>query len=298
MSLERKKWAAGSAPVTVVMLTLNEEHSLRNALENISDWAANVFIVDSLSSDRTVDIALEHGATVVQRPFSGFGDQWNFAIEHAPQNAPWTMKLDPDERLSPELKDSLKAEMNSSDPVQGLRLKRRLYLMGERLPVVQELLRAWRTGSCRFSDVSVNEHPFVKGKQVCVNGELEHHDSPDLGHWLHKQNSYTTAEASARFRNDELSAQPRLLGSSFERRMWLKKKFWSFPFRYAILYLYHLLVLGAWRSGRVGFIWCRLRTEVFRMIEYKEFEMRKAGSIPQRHASGHSEPDTRVEQFT
>ena len=97
-------WQAGVAPVAVVMISLNEGHNLEAVLQNLAGWAQEVFLVDSYSQDDTVDIALRHGVQVVQRRFRGFGDQWNFALRELPITAPWTMKLDPDERLSDELK--------------------------------------------------------------------------------------------------------------------------------------------------------------------------------------------------
>ena len=109
-------WQPGLAPVAVVMISLNEGHNLEAVLENLKGWAQEVFLVDSYSQDDTVDIALRHGVQVVQRRFRGFGDQWNFALEHLPITAPWTMKLDPDERLSDELKANLLAAMRRDAP--------------------------------------------------------------------------------------------------------------------------------------------------------------------------------------
>ena len=72
--------------------------------DNITPWAQEVFLVDSFSSDDTVDIVLKYDVHVVQRRFRGFGNQWNFALEKLPITAPWAMKLDPDERLTNRLK--------------------------------------------------------------------------------------------------------------------------------------------------------------------------------------------------
>src|SRR6202022_3823130 len=90
----------GCAPIAVVMIALNEAHNMESVLQNLAGWAQEVFLVDSYSSDGTVDVALKHGVHVVQREFRGFGDQWNFALRELPITAPWTMKFDPDERLS------------------------------------------------------------------------------------------------------------------------------------------------------------------------------------------------------
>lgn len=264
-------------------------------LRNLQGWAQQVFLVDSFSADDTVDIALSHGVHVVQRPFRGFGDQWNFALRELPIAAPWTMKLDPDERLTDELKRQIESAIDSDD-ADGLSFDRRLWLMGQPLPVKHGLMRVWRSGRCRFTDVVVNEHPIVEGRTRHISGDLEHHDSPDLEHWMTKQNRYSTAEAAARFGEHSLAATPRLLGTSLERRMWLKRHFWRLPGRYALLFGYHLVLLGAWRAGKVGWIWARLRTEVFRLQEYKYFEMRRLGAVPGRIPSHNGRPDPRVPQ--
>ena len=288
------RWQPGRLPVAVVMITLNEGHNLEAVLQNLAGWAQEVFLVDSCSVDGTVDIALKYGAHVVQHRFRGFGNQWNFALETLPITAPWTMKLDPDERLTDELKDSIGA-MIADDKVDGMLLDRRLWFMGAVLPVEQEILRLWRTGNCRFTDVAVNEHPLVSGVIGKARGYLEHHDSPDLDHWVVKQNRYTTAEAISQFEGRALAVPPRLLGSSLERRMWLKRNFWRFPGRYLILFLYHFLMLGAWRVGRVGWIWSHLRTEVYRLWEFKRFEIERTGRLPAAVPSQAGGPDPRLE---
>jgi glycosyltransferase involved in cell wall biosynthesis len=289
-------WQAGTAPVTVVMISLNEAHNMEAVLQNLTGWAQQVFLVDSYSQDDTVDIALRHGVYVVQRRFTGFGDQWNFALNSLPVTAPWTMKLDPDERLSTELKASLLTAIQKGD-CEGVSMVRRLWFMRRPLPVLQPLVRLWRTGSCKFTEVTVNEHPVVQGRIAHVAGEMAHHDSPDLDHWLEKQNRYTTAEALNAYSNAKVSDTPHLLGTALQRRMWLKVNFHRVPGRYLALFLYHFLAQGAWRAGWVGVTWCRLRVMVMRLIEYKRREMELTGRTPVKRHYGPGEPDARVRQF-
>lgn len=282
--------------IAVVMITLNEAHNLDAVLDNIQGWAEEVFIVDSYSSDDTVDIALRRGVHVVQRAFQGFGDQWNFALEQLPISSKWTMKLDPDERLSEELKVSV-ARAIELEGAKAFSITRRLWFMERPLPICQDLTRIWRTGTCKFTDVLVNEHPVVDGKAKTLTGYLEHHDSPDLQHWYHKQNKYTSAEAVTSYRDLELAAKPKIFGTSIERRMWLKRHFFRMPFRYSALFIYNYLIKGTWRAGRVGYIWSKLRLEVYRAREYKLFEMRITGREQQELSRGTGEPDLRVEQY-
>jgi len=289
------RWPAGDTPVAVVMITLNEAHNMESVCRNLAGWAQEVFLVDSFSRDATVDIALGHGVEVVQRRFRGFGDQWNFAMSGLPITAPWTMKLDPDERVSDELKASIRRAI-LEDRCEAFSVVRRLWFMGRPLGVRQRILRLWKTGSCRFSDVAVNEYPLVDRRVCELRGDLEHHDSPDLDHWIEKQNRYSTAEAVMAAHNARLAAEPRLFGSPLERRMWLKKRFRLLPGRFGLLFLYNYLWLGAWAAGRPGYIWARLRSDVMRLIEYKRFEIAHSGHRPGPRPSGPGTPDPRVRQ--
>lgn len=278
------------------MIALNEVHNMEAVLQNLWGWAQEIFLVDSYSMDGTVDIALAHGVHVVQRAFQGFGDQWNFALSELPITAPWTMKLDPDERLTDELKREIESAIAVGD-IDGLSFDRQLWFMTRPLPVKHALVRVWRTGQCRFTDVQVNEHPVVDGRVRHVSGDLEHHDSPDLEHWLDKQNQYTTAEAMAVYNRHKLADEPLLFGTALQRRMWIKKHYMKFPFRYVAMFLYHYLLLGAWRAGWVGYAWSRLRCDVYRLWEYKLQEIRITGRLPLKRPSGPGQPDLRVQQY-
>ena len=198
--------------------------------------------------------------------------------------------------LSDVLKRNLANAMQRGE-ADGFTMQRRLWFMGRPLPVRQDILRAWKTGRCRFSDVLVNEHPLVEGSIAHVTGDMEHHDSPDLHHWLEKQNAYTTSEAIAGDQGRALSAQPQLFGNRLERRMWIKKNYRRFPGRYLILFLYHYLIQGAWRAGWVGYAWSRLRSDVYRLWDYKLREIRITGRLPLKRPCGPGQPDARVAQF-
>jgi hypothetical protein len=187
------------------------------------------------------------------------------------------MKIDPDERLSDDLKHEI-GEAITAGTSGGFSFDRRLWFMGKPMPVRQPVVRIWRTGKCRFSDVIVNEHPIVEGNVTHLMHEMEHHDSPNLHHWFDKQNNYITAEALAQYRGDKLAVTPKLSGSGLERRMWLKQNFWRLPGRFLLLQLYFLFWLGAWRAGKVGWIWSRLRTDLYRSQQFKLYEMQLAGA--------------------
>ena len=295
--INKNKWLPGRVPIAVVMISLNEAHNLRHVLENLQGFAQEVFLVDSLSVDETIDIALEFGVHVVQRKFDGFGNQWNFALRELPISSPWVMKLDPDERLDEALKQSL-SDIIAKDLADGIVVRRKLFFMQKELPIIQPILRAWRNGSCKFTDVAVNEHPIVEGNVIKADGVLAHHDSPDLAHWFSKQNKYTTMEAVWQFQKKPLAVAPKLFGNALQRRMWFKRHFWKIPGRYSILFLYNYVILGAWHAGRAGYIWSRLRSDTYRHWEYKLIEIQMTGRHPLNISAQSGSPDARIEQYS
>ena len=266
--------------LSVIFITKNEEFHIGNAIDNVYDIAEEVFVVDSGSTDKTVEIAEAKGARVLFHAFEGFGMQWNWALANCPVKTKWTMKMDPDERLTTLLKDEINATLAHEDVFEGLEFDRVLWFMGKRIPGWRDrVVRIWRTGRCKFSDVVVNEHPVIAGRIECLRGCMDHLDSRDLDHWVRKQNSYTTAEAIRRFRGEAMAASPKLFGTRVERRMWMKKLFFKLPFRYAMMFVQLYFGKGLFLLGKTGLHCVLLRIWARRLVEQKLCEMRTTGRI-------------------
>ena len=281
-------------PITVLMITLNEEHYLKTLLPQLKKTFSQIIILDSYSKDKTIDIALSNKVDVFQRKFKSFGDQWNYALNNLDIKNKWTLKLDPDERISENLMKNIRIAIKK-DKYQGFSFERRLWFMESPLPIKQEVLRLWRTNYCKFLNLTVNEQPVVQGKTKKIAGILEHLDSPNLEHWIEKQNRYTSLEA-INLLNSEYKKNSNLFGNSYQRRIWIKRYFWRIPFRYEILYFYFLLLQGAFIGGRSGLIWCKLRIETLRLIEYKFIELKKRNLKDIKNSFNTGDPDSRVEQ--
>ena len=282
-------------PITVLLITLNEGHYLENLLPELKQLFNQIIILDSYSKDKTVDIALKNKVEIYQRKFESFGDQWNFALENLDIQNDWTLKLDPDEKLSKELIENFKNEIKKDD-FQGFYFDRRLWFIGSPLPIKQEVLRLWKTKYCHFINLSVNEQPIVNGKIKKISGLMDHFDSPNLEHWIEKQNRYTTLEA-INFLNLEFNKNANLFGNNYQRRIWIKKHFWKIPFRYEILYIYFLIFKKVIISGNPGWIWCKLRIETYRLIEYKYIEFKKRNFKDIKNKFNPGVPDERVIQL-
>lgn len=272
-----ERWPEGQCDLTVLMITLNECHNLQECLDGLKGWAKRVILVDSFSTDGTVELAKSNGVDIIQRSFTGFGDQWEYAANATGINTKWAMKLDPDERIGSAAKKGI-AEAIEKEDCNGFIIWRRLWFMGRPTSVRQKITRVWKAGTCRFEPVLVNEHPIIDGDVRLLDVVVEHLDSPDLEHWIRKQNRYTTDEAISFHSDMPQPVRASLRGSSLQKRMWLKKHFFRIPCRYLLSYIYFFICTGAFRCGFLGHLWARQRVEVLRLVEYKKLEMEWSAS--------------------
>lgn len=284
-----------SLPITVLVPTLNAADHLEELLDSIGDSVYEVQILDSRSLDRTVDIALDRGITVVQRAFTTHGDHFQWMVSNMPVKTDWIFLMAQDERFTPGLVERLQDVFAGGPSLNGYKVKWRLWFMGKPLHIVLDSLRLMRVGKFRISDVITNEQVLVEGDVGSVDGILEHKDTLTLYEWYEKQNLYSTMEAVARVTGKgEFSVEPDFFGGPLARRMYFKKVFFNMPFRYAVLAAYNLIIKGAWRDGKVGWRWAQLRGQVYRMREYKIEEMRRTGHIPRIPRIRHGDYDPRI----
>ncbi len=265
-------------PLTVLMITKNEEFHIADSISHLKDFASEIIIVDSFSIDNTVDIAISLGAKVIQRKFKNFGDQWNFAVNTKEISNPWCMKLDPDERLTKKLKKEIKNSILENN-FDGFYIRWDLWFMGKPLKIKSKyFLRIWKTGKCKFSNDLVNEHPKVNGLCSNLKGFINHLDSENLDQWYMKQNIYSTLEAKSLFMSKIIKSNQSKIFNPKKRNIF--NFFYSnLPFKNFLLFNYFLFIVGSYKGGKVGIIWAKLRVEVYKMREYKYLEMKLKGKF-------------------
>lgn len=165
-----------SAPVSVTVITLNEERHLREALQSVA-WAAEVIVVDSGSTDQTVAIAKQCGARVFHNPWPGYGQQKNFAQSQATQ--PWVLNIDADERVSPALAQEIQRTLQEHPEAAGFQMPRRTYYLGRWIrhggwyPNV--LRRMTRKDKGRWTEPAVHEDLIVEGPVIELKEALDHY---------------------------------------------------------------------------------------------------------------------------
>ena len=187
--------------IAVVILTYNEAHHIARALASVAPFATEVFVIDSGSTDQTRQIAEAAGARVLVHPFVNQAQQFNWALDHAPIDSDWILRLDADEIIEPDLAEALALRLPTLAPdVTGVILNRKHIFLGRwirhggRYPL--PMLRLFRRGAARSEDRWMDEHlVLTSGRAVVIDGGFADHNLGDLTYFIAKHNAYATREA-------------------------------------------------------------------------------------------------------
>lgn len=281
------------APVSALVPTLNEEVNLPECLASLT-WADEVFVVDSFSSDATVQIARELGAEVTQHRFEGYSQQKNWALDTLPFRNQWVLIVDADERVPPPLADEISAVVagqgDRGTPV-GYYLNRRFIFLGHWIRYAGWYpswnLRLFQRAHGRYDRRDVHEHVVLDGPAGYLRNDLLHEDRRPLEAFIARHNRYSTLEAAARHKalhDDPNRARlaARLTGSPVERKRFLRERVWPrVPAKPLALFLYMYVLRQGFRDGRVGLEFCLFHAfqELMVGLKLRELE-RGAGERP------------------
>jgi len=180
--------------LSVVIIAKNEERYIGRCLKSAA-WADEILVVDSGSTDRTVEIARSAGAKVLHHPWQGFGQQKNWAFERC--QGEWILSLDADEEVTPCLAEEINRTLSQGTIHSAYRILRRSYY-GDRFmhcwwPDWQQ--RLFKKGQACFETTPVHEKLLVQGSTGSLKEYLDHRAVADLNEYLEKYNRYTDAEA-------------------------------------------------------------------------------------------------------
>jgi glycosyltransferase involved in cell wall biosynthesis len=261
----------GKAAISVIVPVKNEAENLRRCLPAL-DWADEVFVVDSSSSDETARVAHELGATVVQFRFNGtFPKKKNWALDNLPFRNDWVLIVDADEVVPPELAEEIRTR-TKADEADGFYLNMKYYFLGRRIKHCG-YAEAWNlrlfkhrlgryermpaTSGAPTGDNEAHEHVELDGRVLRLTHMLDHHAYPTIHAWVEKHNRYAVWEAEQyeRFLREPIptSIGP---GKRFKRR--LKKLYLRLPCRPLVRFLYSYVLRLGFLDGRPGFVFCGL----------------------------------------
>ena len=236
-----------TAGITPMILTYDEEPNIGRVLERLA-WATEILIVDSFSTDATLNIARSFPSVrILQRKFDSFARQCNFGLEHV--TSPWVLSLDADYLLSEEFVRELEALIPGQETA-GYRAAFRYCIAGRPLRATLYPPRTvlYRTGKAKYRDEGHSHHVEIDGSVQPLQSVIYHDDRKPLDRWLAEQNRYMIAESQ------------HLLAASFHELNFqdrLRRGIVIAPF---VVFLYTLLARGLILDGWRGWFYVAQRT--------------------------------------
>jgi glycosyltransferase involved in cell wall biosynthesis len=269
--------------LSILILTLNEEVNLPGCLDSVR-WSDDVVVFDSLSVDRTVEIASAAGARVVQRKFDNYAAQRTASLREVPFKHPWVFVLDADERVTPELRAELERTVAEAPEAMSVyRLRRKDFFLGRWLRRSSGY-PTWFSRLLRVGHVwverEINEEYCTHGGVGQLREHIIHYPfNKGVAFWFERHNRYSSMEAQALIQETEVRMQwsGLVARDPVVRRKWLKQLAFRLPCRPAIVFLYLYLFRMGFLDGAAGWRFCRMRSMYEDMIDLKVCELRRRG---------------------
>ncbi|MFO0830256.1 MAG: glycosyltransferase family 2 protein [Phycisphaerales bacterium] len=306
--------AVKSVAVSILVPVKNEQRNIVECLRRCQ-WATELVVVDSQSSDKTIELSQAMGADVYQFHYdrsTGWPKKKNWALDQVPWKNEWVMILDADEYMTPELAQEIRRVVEGGWRPEGkfaqggcgdgYWVNRRFMFMGQwikgcgyypswnvrllkhRLGRYERIGALGDTGS---GDNEVHEHIVLStGAAGYLSNEFLHYAYPDLSAWIEKHNRYTTWEAHAMEAKDEGAVRAKFFGEPIERRRWIKRFGRKLPFRPTLRFFYSYIFQKGFLDGYPGIVMCRLLAwyEFMSIAKHREMQAQR-GERARREAA-------------
>jgi glycosyltransferase involved in cell wall biosynthesis len=275
--------------ISILILTYNEEKHIERCIKSLDLFGYEIFIVDSFSNDRTVEIAKSLGAKVYFNKWINYAKQFQWGLDNCLIKTKWVMRVDADEIILPDLANEIVNKIDRiSEEVSGIYIKRRMFFknkwirFGGKYP--EWLLRIWKHKKAYIEERWMDEHIVLKeGKTIRFNHDIVDYNLNDLTWWTHKHNKYATREAI-----DVLSStygfqktnqvSPSLFGKQEQSKRKLKNLYVRLPLfiRPLIYFIWRYFFLLGFLDGKRGLIWHFLQAYWYRfLVDSKIYEIKE-----------------------
>ena len=255
--------------ISIIILCLNEELHIERLIKNIKKFTSKIFVVDSFSSDKTIDILTKYKINYIQRNFISYSDQLNWAIKNNPFKTDWIFRMDSDELLNKKLVKEIEEMMNTN--IHGIMVKRNVFFLNRQLSYGVHknsyILRVWRKNLGYCSEDLVDEQIILKEGIVSKTKSLMiEKNLKGFFFYLAKHLKYSSLEANNYFLNKK-----RFRLNSFRLNKNNNKKYeiyYKLPiFIRPILYFFYLLFFKSpFKDGLVGLLYLVIQTLIYRLI--------------------------------
>ena len=283
-------------PVSVLIPAKNEELNLPACLESVAR-ADEIFVVDSQSEDRSIEIVETFGAKVIQFHFNGrWPKKKNWSLENLPFRNDWVLIVDCDERITPELWDEIAIAIQNPQ-FQGYYLNRKVFFLGKWIRYGGKYpdwnLRLFKHELGRYEnlhtedisntgDNEVHEHVILQGQVGYLKEDMLHIDFRDIYQWLARHNRYSNWEARVYYNlltgeDESKTIKANLFGDAVERKRFLKKIWVRLPFKPLLRFILFYFIRLGFLDGVPGYIYARLLSQYEYQIGVKLYELRNFG---------------------
>ena len=268
------------ADITVIILTYNEEKHIKRCMQSVRGFSTDIIVVDSFSTDRTVDIAKSDGAIVFQHAFINQAAQLNWALDNLSIETEWVMRLDADEIVTPDLAEEIPSAIESPDEnATGFLVNRCTYFNGQPIRhgghYPQYVLRIWKHRQARCEASWMDEHiELLRGSAQRLNNDIHDINMNNIGWWTNKHNNYATREAIVlldrkyRFLLPHHEIPGELKGQAKIKR-WLKYNVYThlpLGWRVFFFYVYRMVFRLGFLDGRSGITFHFLQGFWYRLL--------------------------------
>ena len=281
----------GRVPVSFIVPIKNEAANLPRCLASVQ-WVEEIFVVDSQSTDGSIEIAEQAGARVVQFTFNGtWPKKKNWALENLPFRNEWVFILDADEVLPPEAEAEFAATIANAGETAGYWINRRFMFIGRWLRHAYYPnwnLRLFRHSLGRYEkltdaatqsgDNEVHEHVVVQGPTARLRCEMDHYAFPSVDVFIEKHNRYSNWEARVATERHLAASTGKLRHERVDRRRRLKLLSHRLPFRPLLRFLYVYIWQKGFLDGREGYYFARLHGVYEFLSVAKTYELVKKSS--------------------
>lgn len=279
---------ASSIPVSVIIAARNEAKNLPRCLEALRDFA-EVYVIDSQSSDETVEIARAHSAKVVQFHYrGGWPKKRQWAMDTLPFANDWILLLDADEIVTPDLAAEIRAAVQNP-ALNGYFIVLQTWFLGRALHhggIGLWKLALFRHGKARFecrlheqdismADMEIHEHVVAEGATARLRQPIIHHNVESLSRYIQKHDEYSNWESRVLLQGDDTELPPSLWGSQAQQRRWLKRKLFAIPGSPILLFLYRYIFRLGFLDGAPGLIYCGFQAIQMFHTKAKIYELKR-----------------------
>ena len=278
--------------IAVVILTYNEERHIERCIQSIKKYSDNIYIIDSYSTDNTIQICKSLNVNILQNKFINQSKQFTWALDNINFKTEWTLRLDADEYLEDNLIIEIKNKLpNINKDIVGINLKRKHMFMdkwikfGGRYPLI--LLRLWRNGHGYIEDRWMDEHIMVEGgKTITLKNSFCDHNLNNLSFFINKHDWYAGREVvdilsdKLKIKDEKKKLSTKNTSFNVSLKRFFKESFYNkLPIGLGPLlyFLYRYIFLLGFLDGRVGLIYHFLQGFWYRfLVESKLVEYKKA----------------------